>query len=131
MNQSGVVAPSKHKKRKSKAFRRRTPPGAPPGTLVTDPSAPQPVMTVLAYSPQDFVEQDLSNSEQIRDFLGKWPVVWINVEGIGDAGTVTKLRRTVRFAWLGTRRCAAYPPTAKSRTVRRSSFYRDAYGADR
>ena len=91
MNQSGVVAPSKHKKRKSKAFRRRTPPGAPPGTLVTDPSAPRSVMTVLAYSPQDFVEQDVSEPQQIRDFLGRWPVVWINVEGVGDAGTVTKL----------------------------------------
>lgn len=91
MNQSGVVAPSKHKKRKSKAFRRRTPPGSPPGTLVTDPSAPRPVMTVLAYSPQDFLEQDVSDPQQIRDFLDKWPVVWINVEGIGDAGTVTKL----------------------------------------
>jgi magnesium transporter len=91
MNQPGVVAPSKHKKHKYKAFRRRTPPGAPPGMLVTDPSAPQPVMTVLAYSPQDFVEQGVSDPQQIREFLGKWSVVWINVEGIGDAGTVTKL----------------------------------------
>lgn len=91
MNQHGIAAPPKHKKRKSKVFRRRTPPGAPPGTLVTDPSAPRPVMAVLAYSPQDFVEQDVSDPQQIRDFLGKWPVVWINVEGVGDAGTVTKL----------------------------------------
>jgi magnesium transporter len=48
-------------------------------------------MTVLAYGPQEFVEQGVSDPQQIRDFLGKWPVVWINVEGIGDAGTVTKL----------------------------------------
>ena len=91
MNQHGVAAPPKHKKRKPRAFRRRTPPGAPPGTLVTDPSAPRPVMTVLGYGPQEFVEQDVSDPQQTRDFLGKWPVVWINVEGIGDAGTVSKL----------------------------------------
>jgi len=91
MNQHDVVAPSKHKKRKSKAFRRRTPPGTPPGTLVTDPSAPRSVVTVLAYSPQDFVEQSVSDPQQIRDFVGKWPVAWVNVEGVGDAGTVTKL----------------------------------------
>ena len=91
MNQHGVVAPPKHKKRKSKVFRRRTPPGAPPGTLVTDPSAPRPVLTVLAYSPHEFVEQSVADPQQVRDFLGKWPVVWINVEGVGDATTITKL----------------------------------------
>lgn len=91
MSQPAILAPPKHKKHKSKAFRRRTPPGAPPGTLITDPSAPRPMMTVLAYGPHEFVEQSVSDPQQIRDFLGKWPVVWINVEGIGDAATITKL----------------------------------------
>ena len=91
MNQPGAGVPPKHKKHKSKVFRRRTLPGAPPGTLVTDPSAPRPVITMLAYSPQEFVEQPLSDPRQIRDFLGKWPVVWINVEGVGDAATISQL----------------------------------------
>jgi magnesium transporter len=90
MNQPGVPTAPKYKKRKSKVFRRRTPPGAPPGTLVTDPSAPRPVMTMLAYSPQEFVEQSLSDPQQIQGFLGTWPVVWVNVEGVGDAATITK-----------------------------------------
>ncbi len=91
MNESAVTTPPKRKKWKSNVFRRRTPPGAPPGTLVNDPEAPRPVMTVLAYGPQEFVEQQVTDPQQIREFLGKWPVVWINVEGVGDAGLIGQL----------------------------------------
>lgn len=91
MSEPEVSTPPKRKKWKSKVFRHRTPPGAPPGTLVTDPLAPRPVLTVLAYGPQEFVEQGVTDPQEIREFLGKWPVVWINVEGVGDAGTVSQL----------------------------------------
>ena len=40
--------------------RRRTAPGAPPGTLVPDPQAPRPIMQVIAYSQTEFVEKDIA-----------------------------------------------------------------------
>ncbi|MEW6297764.1 MAG: magnesium/cobalt transporter CorA [Thermodesulfobacteriota bacterium] len=78
-------------KRRRKAWARRTPPGAPPGTLVVDPTAPPPVVRVIAYGPHEVVEQEVTDPGRIRDFLGRWPVTWVNVEGLGDAGTVRAL----------------------------------------
>jgi len=72
-------------------MRRRTPPGTPPGTLIVDPEAPPPTIRILAYGPQDVIEQEVTNPRQVRDFLGKWPVTWVNVEGLGNADTISQL----------------------------------------
>lgn len=65
--------------------RRRTAPGTPPGTLKTDPDAPAPQIKVIAYSSQDYVEQEIQSPSQITQFLGHYPVTWINVDGLGSA----------------------------------------------
>lgn len=48
-------------------------------------------MRVLAYGPEEVVERSLSHPQQIQDFLDKWPVVWLDVEGLGDAEIVRTL----------------------------------------
>lgn len=79
--------------------KRRTPPGASPGTLSIDPLAPRPVISLIAYGPMEFTEQAIDDPQKIRDFLGRWPVVWINVDGLGNAealsqiGTIFSLHR--------------------------------------
>ena len=65
--------------------------GAPPGTLVADPEAPPPVIRVFAYGPKEFVEQDVEDLESLRSLMDKWPVVWVNVDGLGDVETITKV----------------------------------------
>ena len=65
--------------------------GAPPGTLVVDPDAPPPVIRAFAYGPEEFIEQDVEDLESLRSLMGKWPVVWVNVDGLGDAETIRKL----------------------------------------
>ena len=81
-----------YKQRKRKAqVRRRTPPGAPPGTLVADPESPHPKICVAAYGPDEVVEQALSQPRQVQALLNKWPVLWIDVEGLGDADTIRVL----------------------------------------
>lgn len=81
----------KHRQRKSHVRRRRTPPGAPPGTLVADPESPRPTIQVVAYGPDEMVERGINQLHQLHDFLDKWPVVWIEVEGLGDAETIRAL----------------------------------------
>jgi magnesium transporter len=70
---------------------RRTQPGAAPGTIVVDPAAPKPVITVLTYGPEKFEERAIAEVGSLKEFLGKWPVTWINVDGLGDATTIRQL----------------------------------------
>ncbi|MHB9049429.1 MAG: magnesium/cobalt transporter CorA [Pirellulales bacterium] len=78
-------------RKKRRHFHRRTPPGAPPGTLVVDPAAPRPVVSVIAYGPEGFAERQIDDIGQVREFLGQWPITWIDVDGLGDTRTVCQL----------------------------------------
>src|ERR687895_358774 len=71
--------------------KRRTPPGAPPGTLTPDPSAPPPRISVMVYGPDRLVEQEITDLEDLRKMLGDWPVTWVNVDGLGHTDTLRRL----------------------------------------
>jgi magnesium transporter len=74
----------KHRKR----FHKRVPAGASPGTLIADPEAPRPRMKVIAYGPSGVVEREIDDPESVRPLLASHPVVWLNVDGLGDADTI-------------------------------------------
>jgi magnesium transporter len=64
---------------------------APPGSITVDPAAPKPVIRVIAYGPDQFIDQPIRKPEQIRDFLHTYPVTWVNVDGLGDAEVIKQL----------------------------------------
>jgi magnesium transporter len=72
---------------------RRTLPGAAPGTIAVDPQAPAPVVSVLAYGPDDYIEEAVEDLAVLPDYLERWPVCWVNVCGLGDAATLEDLGR--------------------------------------
>ena len=84
---------SKTKRRRAgKAlFKSRTEPGAPPGTLVPDPNAPNSEIQILAFGPDGYEERTDGNLREIPALLERWPVTWVNVDGVGDAAVVTEL----------------------------------------
>jgi magnesium transporter len=59
--------------------------------IVVDPTAPAPVIRLLAYGPDGMEERDLGGTGEIAGYLEKWPVTWVNVDGLGDAETVRTL----------------------------------------
>jgi magnesium transporter len=67
--------------------------GAAPGTVTVDPRAPQPVITVIAYGPDQYREQQLASVDELTGLLGQTPMVWINVDGLGNADVIQKLGR--------------------------------------
>lgn len=72
--------------------RRRTPVGAPPGTLVSDPNAAPPALYAMSFGGRDGVhEARLASLAEIRPLLDQWAVTWVNVEGVGDARIVAEL----------------------------------------
>jgi magnesium transporter len=67
------------------------PPGTAPGTLIIDPDAPRPRITVIAYGPDAHVHRTLEHPDQVKPLLGPYPVVWINVDGLGDQATIVRI----------------------------------------
>jgi magnesium transporter len=68
--------------------RRAAPAGTPPGTLSAVPGAAPAKMLVTAYGPGGFVEEKVSDVKSLAGYTQKWPVTWINVDGLGDAATI-------------------------------------------
>jgi magnesium transporter len=84
---------SRKSRRKERERRREwhLPPGLSPGTLIPDPDAPRPQIRVIAYGPDGITDRNLQDPEEVRSFVGRWPVTWINVDGLGDAAVIQKL----------------------------------------
>lgn len=81
-------AHSRSRKAVSLKFRRRTPPAALPGIVVADPAAAQPVVRVLSYGPDELKTETITRPEQLRELVGKRPVTWVHVVGLGNADTI-------------------------------------------
>ncbi len=87
-----MVMGTKTKRRKSKArFQHRTEPGAPPGTIVPDPNAPRCDLHLIAYDAQEHVELRIDDPREIPPLLERYPVTWVHVESVGDAGMICQL----------------------------------------
>lgn len=65
----------------------------PAGTVVAIPDASKPELTIFAYGPTAFEEATLKQASEVQSYIGKWPVIWVNLEGLGDAATILELGR--------------------------------------
>ncbi|MBI1347540.1 magnesium/cobalt transporter CorA [bacterium] len=82
---------SKRWSHRKRSFRRPASLHADPGTIHVDPGAAPPRMTVVAYGPQELVEQPIQAVSELKQWWGKFPVTWINVDGLGNAEVITEL----------------------------------------
>jgi len=84
-------------RRRTPYFQRRTQPGAPPGVVVIDPAAPPPAIQLIAYGPNEFDEMPIDGVSSIDKYLGRSPVTWVNVAGLGNAEVIGELGRLFRL----------------------------------
>jgi len=75
------------------AVRRTGTTGHAPGTVNVDPHAPQPVITLISYGPDQFHEQPLRSLDELPALLDKAPVTWLNIDGLGNAAVIQQLGR--------------------------------------
>ena len=73
--------------------RRRTKPGAAPGTLTIAPEAVAPQITMIAYGPDSFAETPLTAPPNAAAQASA-AVRWINIDGLGDIATLQHFGRT-------------------------------------
>lgn len=78
-------------KKLSERAKRKLPPGASPGTLVPErPSIPS-VFELLAYGPDTFLEKHDVSLGDIQAAAARFPVIWVNVNGLGDTAKIQAL----------------------------------------
>jgi magnesium transporter len=69
-------------------FRRRAPVGTAPGTLISHPDAGPPVIRVTGYGTDSFEEVDAASPAVLATLRDRWPVLWVDVVGVGDADSI-------------------------------------------
>jgi magnesium transporter len=77
---------------KPRRARRRVEPGTPPGTIRIDPSAPRPELSLMGWGPEGFEEVSAPSIELIQRLRQRFPVVWVNVDGLGDKAMLEDLQ---------------------------------------
>jgi magnesium transporter len=94
---SSVTPVSKPHRHRRFYIRRRTKPGAAPGTVVPDPHAYETKIDMFGYGPAAFAEHPQAAPDLAKTLLEKWPVTWVNVDGLKDIGAVRRIGEIFRL----------------------------------
>jgi magnesium transporter len=77
------------RRRKPKAhIHRRAEPGTKPGTMNVAPDALATTIDVIAYDKDRIVEKPNAQLAELDEYQNRWPVVWVNVTGLGSEATL-------------------------------------------
>jgi len=81
--------------RKHRAMKYRTQqlvvPSIPLEAIPPEPGPAPPAITVMAFSPGAFIEEEIADLGSLRRILAEWTVTWVNVDGVGNGSTVLKI----------------------------------------
>lgn len=56
-----------------------------------DPSQPKPSIRVIAFGPDGVEERAVAAAAEIKSSFDKWPVTWVDVDGLGDAALIADI----------------------------------------
>lgn len=79
------------RQRKVRRHKRRTPLGAPPGTLIVDPQSIPTTISLIAFDAERIVEEIDVAIDALAGHRGGLPVTWIDVRGLGDLEAIRRL----------------------------------------
>jgi magnesium transporter len=87
---------SNHRKRRrlKPKIHRRAAPGTKPGTMNVAPDALATTIAVIAYDKNRIVEKSHVTVRELDEFMHQWPVVWVNVIGLGSAEVLKSIATT-------------------------------------
>lgn len=67
-------------------------PGTLPGTIFVDDNAPPPLIFLIDYNQNELIHKQLSTPEECAAYLDKESVSWVDVQGLGSAEILQRLR---------------------------------------
>lgn len=84
---------NKHRKQKRKKWVERHPGAtqAHPHVLVPETVLSPPVIDIIAFDPSELTERRIKNVDEIREYLNRYPVLWVNVDGLADHQTIQQI----------------------------------------
>jgi magnesium transporter len=56
--------------------------------------APQPVVRVIGYGPEQFFRTEITDLSVLPKFIGAFPMIWIDVDSLGDSKVVEAIGKT-------------------------------------
>ena len=118
--------------KRSKMWRRLKPrvqrhaPGAKPGTLSIEPDAQPTTIRVMAYDKDRVVEQKIEDPRELKEFLGKWPVVWVDVIGLGNEDKLRAIAEVFQMHPLALEDVVHVHQRAKVDRLRERTLHRGA-----
>ncbi|WP_245415873.1 magnesium/cobalt transporter CorA [Mesorhizobium denitrificans] len=71
--------------------KKHSPIGASPGTLIADPTAQKPILTLTVISPAGSKTFSNASVDDVRRERGHWPLVWLDCSGLADVGLVQEI----------------------------------------
>ena len=86
----------KHRRLKPRIHRRAAP-GTKPGTMNVAPDALATTIDMIAYDKDRIVEKSHVSTKQLDEFMQQWPVVWVNVIGLGSADVLKNIATTFKI----------------------------------
>jgi magnesium transporter len=87
---------SKRGRKKPLRHRRAAPQvvaGGYPELVNFDPDQPKSEVTFVAYDEDRFIKGVVEDTAELEAQIGKWPVLWVNVEGLGSPEILSQLQR--------------------------------------
>ncbi|MBK7642098.1 MAG: magnesium/cobalt transporter CorA [Planctomycetes bacterium] len=76
---------------RKRRIHKRVPPGSRPGTLIADPHGSAPVVRAFGWGPGGGEELVNASLEDLAALRQRHALVWVNVDGLGDAQVVRRL----------------------------------------
>lgn len=73
-----------------------------PGAIQNQGEAQPTLINVLAYRPQKHVSETLRSADGLESLMNRWPVLWIDVQGLADIEALQQIARlmNVHDLWL-------------------------------
>ncbi|MBU6453786.1 MAG: magnesium/cobalt transporter CorA [Cyanobacteria bacterium REEB67] len=58
-----------------------------------DPGAPKSEAFFVAYSENSFIKRTIVDTKELESQVGQWPVIWVNIEGLGSSELLQNMQR--------------------------------------
>ncbi|MDB9536994.1 magnesium/cobalt transporter CorA [Dolichospermum planctonicum CS-1226] len=65
--------------------------GTPPGTIIVDENAEQPIIFLIDYNQTDLIRKQISYPEECINYLDTESVSWVDVQGLGNKDVLHRL----------------------------------------